>query len=136
MDSDKATEQTYVTLLRAWLSSIRTRFRLTEDWLAALDKLDQRLKDRPHSITAFDVGRLFHPLEKHRAVTPHTPGADRALQFLIESGRIGPIEKASDELYEWFRRHYMWATGSVSVHVSELNTHTSDEAMRRYFSAV
>jgi hypothetical protein len=133
MNRDKATEDSYVMLLRDWLSSIRQRFRLNPSWMAAIDKLDRRLAEHPHSVTALDVGRLFQPLEKHRAVTQHTPAADRALQYLIESGRVGPIEKASDELYGWFRKHYLWATGSTAINVNELNTHTSDEAIRRYF---
>jgi hypothetical protein len=77
----------------------------------------------------------FSRWKSGRAVTQQTPGADRALHFLIESGRIGPIEKASDELHDWFRKHYMWASASTSVNVSELNTHTSDEVFRQYFSA-
>jgi hypothetical protein len=135
MNSDKATEQSWVPLLQQWLTSVRQRFKLNENWTDALDRLERRLVERPHSVTALHVGRLFQPLEKHRAVTPETPGADRALQFLIESGRIGSIEKAPDELRTWFRKHYLWATGSTAVHVSELNTHTSDEAIRHYFSA-
>ena len=87
----------------------------------------------PATVTAYDVGRLFHPLEKHRMVTRDTPGADRALHFLIETGRLGPMEKASDELRDWFRKHYMWASASTSVSVNELNTHTSDEVFRQYF---
>lgn len=135
MMSDKATEQTYVALLQNWIASLRKRFKLSPSWTAAIDRLERRLAERPQSVTALDVGRLFQPLEKHRAVTEHTPGADRALQYLIESGRLGAIDKASDELYAWFRKHYLWATGSLSINVSELNTHTSDEAIRRYFNA-
>jgi hypothetical protein len=135
MGSESSMEQQYVTLLLDWLSSIRQRFRLNADWSAALAKLEKRLKDRPQAVTAFEVGRVFQPLEKRRAVTQHTPGADRALHFLIETGRIGPMEKASDELHDWFRKHYMWASASTSINVSELNTHTSDEVFRQYFSA-
>lgn len=135
MNDESSMERQYVTLLLEWLSSIRQRFRLNDDWSAALEKLEKRLKERPNAVTAFDVGRIFQPLEKRRAVTQHTPGADRALHFLVESGRIGPIEKASDELHDWFRKHYVWASASTSANVSELNTHTSDEMIRQYFSA-
>ncbi|MDP3287206.1 MAG: hypothetical protein Q8M64_02765 [Methyloversatilis sp.] len=134
MMSEKASEQTYVALLQNWIASLRKRFKLSPSWMAAIDKLERRLAERPQSVTALDVGRLFQPLEKHRAVTEHTPRADRALQYLIESGRLGEIENASDELYAWFRKHYLWATGSLSINVSELNTHTSDEAIRQYFN--
>jgi hypothetical protein len=135
MSGESSMEQQYVKLLLDWLSSIRQRFRLNDDWSDALGKLERRLKERPHAVTAFDVGRVFQPLEKRRAVTQHTPGADRVLHFLIETGRLGPMEKASDELHDWFRKHYMWASASTSASVSELNTHTSDEMFRQYFSA-
>ncbi|MFH1812769.1 MAG: hypothetical protein ABIF28_01215 [Pseudomonadota bacterium] len=75
--SDKATEQTYVALLQNWIASLRKRFKLSPSWTAAIDRLERRLAERPQSVTALDVGRLFQPFEKHRAVTEHTPGADR-----------------------------------------------------------
>jgi hypothetical protein len=135
MNGERATEHDYVRLLRAWVASLKQRFRLDPAWESALDRLDRRLTELPATVTAYDVGRLFHPLEKHRMVTRDTPGADRVLHYLIEAGRDGPMEKCSPELREWFRKHYMWSSGSVMMpmQVSELNTQTSDEAMRHYF---
>lgn len=134
MKVERATENDYVPLLRTWVDSIRKRFRLSDSWDAALVRLDRRLVERPASVTAFEVGRLFQPLEVNRVVTIATPGADRAIHFLIEAGRNGPMEKCSPELREWFRKHYMWSTQSMSMQLSELNTHTSDEALREYFN--
>lgn len=136
MAGERATEHDYVPLLREWVASVRARFRLNESWETALDRLDRRLLDQPRAVTAFEVGRLFQPLEKNRVITQATPGADRALHFLIEAGRNGPMEKCSPELREWFRKHYMWSTQSMAMQLDELNTHTSDEAIRQYFNTV
>lgn len=133
--SEKATEQDYVPLLRAWLSSVRGKFKLNEQWVAAIDQLDRRLVEQPSMVNALDVGRLFQPLEKSRMVTLFTPGADRALHFLVDAGRVGLMDRASDELRDWFRKHYVWATGSMVMQVDELNTYTSDEVIRNYFNA-
>lgn len=135
MTTERATEHDYVPLLRAWLNSVKQRFKLNDAWVTAVDRLDQILATQPATVTAYDVGRLFHPMEKHRVVTRETPGADRALHFLVEAGRVGAMQKGSAELREWFRKHYMWSSGSVVMQVSELNTHTSDEAIRQYFNA-
>jgi hypothetical protein len=133
--SEKANEHDYVPLLRAWLSSVRGKFKLNEQWIAAIDHLDRRLIEQPSTVNALDVGRLFQPLEKNRMVTTATPGADRALHFLVDAGRVGLMDRASDELRDWFRKHYVWATGSMVMQVDELNTYTSDEVIRNYFNA-
>lgn len=135
MSTEKITERNYVPVLRAWLASVRERFKLPDKWIAAFDQLDQRLVEQPMHVTAVEVGRLFQPLETHRMVTDRTPGADRVLQFLIEADRVGPIDKVPAELKAWFRKHYMWATGTTSMHVSELSTNVADDVIRRYFGA-
>ena len=135
MTTERASENDYVPLLRAWLASGKQRFKLDDAWGTAVDRLDHALATAPATVTAYDVCRLFHPMEKHRVVTRDTPGADRALHYLAEAGRTGPMQKSSPELREWFRKHYMWSSASVVMQVSELNTHTSDEAIRQYFNA-
>lgn len=135
MSTEKITEGNYVVVLRSWLASVRERFKLPDKWIEAFDQLDRRLTENPLQVSAVEVGRLFHPLETHRMVTERTPGADRVLQFLIEADRVGPIEKVPDELKAWFRKHYMWATGTTSMHVSELSTNVADDVIRRYFGA-
>ena len=59
----------------------------------------------------------------------------RVVRLKPAAGRVGAMQKGSAELREWFRKHYMWSSGSVVMQVSELNTHTSDEAIRQYFNA-
>ena len=130
---DETRQAEAVKNLRAWLASVNAKFKLPPDWQQAIDALDRRLVNQPDKVTAVDVARIFQPLEKQRIVTPATPGAHRALQYLIEHDQIGPFDSAPLELRGWMRKHYMWASNTTSVEVDVLSTDVGEAAFRKYF---
>lgn len=119
--------------LTSWIESVRTKYRLPQNYDEALTRILEQIKTKPESVVALEVGRLLYFFERNRMVTEKTPLADKAIQLLIEIGRAGSIDKETGELRQWFRRHYLWATSTVSLDIKTLHGDEADEIMKEYF---
>ena len=119
--------------LTSWIERVRAKYRLPQNYGETLDRILEQIRTNPESIVALEVGRLLYFFERNRMVTDKTPQADKAIQLLIEVGRAGPIDKETGDLRQWFRRHYLWATSTVSLDIKTLHGDEADEIMKEYF---
>lgn len=123
----------YSAWLVTWIESVRVKYRLPEEHNQVLERALIQLRSAPETVVALEVGRLFYFFERNQMVTDKTPLADKAIQALIEFGRTGPIDKAPDDLRNWFRKHYLWATSTATLDIKMIQGDDAEELIGRYF---